>query len=79
MYSYSICTSLFEVVLGGARVVYRVCPGKESPCGLLSLSSMEQFVGMLRRLGRRGGEMWDGGSILCIFLRVGKKGVSGRS
>ena len=29
-------------------------------------------------LGRRGGEMGDGGSILCLVLRMGDSGVLGR-
>ena len=39
---------------------------------------MWQVVGMLC-LGRRGGEMGDGGFVLYLVLRMGDRGVSGRS
>jgi hypothetical protein len=62
---------LFQVVLGGTSVVYEVGPRKESLFGSLSGSSMEEVVGMFS-LGRRGGEMGDVFSILCIVLRIGE-------
>ena len=52
--------------------------GRESLSGSLSVSSMWQIVGMFC-LGRRGGEMGDGGYVLYITLRMGDCGVSGRS
>ncbi len=45
---------LFQVVLGGTRVVYEIGPRREFLSGSLSVSSMEQIVGMFC-LGRRGG------------------------
>jgi hypothetical protein len=39
---------------------------------------MEQVRGMFC-LGRRGGEMGDGGSVLYLGLRIGEYGVSSRS
>ena len=59
-------------------MVYEVGRGKESLFGSRSVSSMEQFVGMFC-LGRRGGEMRDGGSVLYLVLRIGEYGVSNRS
>jgi len=56
-----LVVSLFQVVFGGTCVVYEVGRGRESMSGSLSVSSMEQVVGMFC-LGRRGGEMGDGGS-----------------
>ena len=61
--------SVFQVVLGGACVVYEVGRGRESMAGSLSVSSMEQVVGMLC-LGSRVGEMGDGGSILSMVLHL---------
>ena len=52
-------------------MVYEVGPGKESLCWSLSVSSMEQVVGMVC-MGRRGVEMGDGGSVMCLTLRIGE-------
>ena len=65
---------LFHVVLGGTCVVYEVGRGRESLSGSLSVSFTEQVLGMFC-LGRRGGEMGDGGSVLYLVLRIGEYGV----
>ena len=55
--------SLFQVALGGTCVVYEVGRGRDSLFGSLSVSPMEQVVGMFY-MGMRGGEMGDGGSLM---------------
>jgi hypothetical protein len=59
-------------------VVYEVGRGRKSVSGSLSVSYMEQVVGLFC-LGRRGGEMGDGGYVLYLALRIGEYGRSGRS
>jgi hypothetical protein len=59
-------------------MVYAVGRGRKSMSGSLSVSSMEQAVGMFC-LGRRGGETGDGGSVLYLNLRIGEYGRSRRS
>jgi hypothetical protein len=59
-------------------VAYEVGRGRESLFGSLSVSSMWQVVGIFC-LGRRYGEMGDGGSILYLVLRMGDCGVLHRS
>ena len=59
-------------------MVYEVGRGRESPFGSLSVSSMEQVVGMFC-LGRRGGEMGDGGSAVHLVLRIGEYSVSDKN
>ena len=59
-------------------MVYEVGRGRESLSGSLSVSSMWQIVGM-SCLGRHGGEMGVGGSVLYIVLRMGDCGVWGKS
>ena len=59
-------------------MVYEVGRGKESLSVSLSVSSMEQVVGMFC-LRMRGGEMGDGGFVMYLVLRIGEYGVSGRS
>ena len=59
-------------------MVYGDGRGRESLSGSLSVSSMEQVVGMFC-LGRRGGEMMDGGCIMYLVLRICECNVSGRS
>ena len=73
-----LLVSLFHVVLGGTCVAYEAGRGRESLSGSLSVSSMWQVMGMFC-LGRRGGEMGDGGSVLYLVLRMGDCGVLGRS
>ena len=55
-------------------MVYEVGRGRESLSRSLSVSSMEQVVGMFC-LGRRGGDMGDGGFVLYLLLRIGESGV----
>jgi len=69
--------SLFHVELRGTKEVYDDKFGNESMDGSLSVSSMEQVVGV-RCLGNRGGEMGDGGFVFDFFLRIGKLRVSER-
>ena len=59
-------------------MVYGVGRGRESLSRSLSVSSMVQVVGMFC-LGRRVGEMGDGGSVLYLVLRIGEYDVLGRS
>ena len=73
-----LVVSLFHVVLGGTCVVYGAGRGMESLSGSILVSSMWQVVGMFC-LGRRGGEMGDGGCVLYLVLRRGDCDVSGRS
>ena len=63
--------SPFQIVLGGTSLVYEVDPEKKSMFGSLSVSCMEQVVGMFC-MERRGGEMGDGGTVLCLFVRIGE-------
>ena len=58
-------------------MVYKVCRGRESLSGSLSVSSLEQVVGMVF-LGWRGGEMGVGGYVFYLVLRIGEHGVSCR-
>jgi hypothetical protein len=73
-----LVVSLFQVVLGGTCAVYEVGRGRKSLSGSLSVSSMEQVVDIFC-LGRRGGDMWDGGSVLYLVLRIWECGMLGRS
>jgi hypothetical protein len=59
--------SLFHVELGCIKELYDVKLGNESFSRSLLVSSMEQVVGMYC-LGRRGGEIGDGGIVLNFFL-----------
>ena len=52
-------------------MVYEAGRGKDALRGSLSVSSMEQVVGMFF-VGRRGGEMGDGGSVLYRVLHKGE-------
>ena len=73
-----LVVTLFQVMFGGMCVAYEVGRGMESLSGSLSVSSMWQVVGMFC-LGKRGGEMGDGGSVLYLALPMGDHGVLGRS
>ena len=59
-------------------MVYEVGRGRESLFGSLSVSYMEQIMGMVC-LGRRGGKKRDGEFVLYIVWRIGESGVSGKS
>jgi hypothetical protein len=63
------CTPILLVVM-----VYEIVRGWETMFGSLSMSSMEQVVGMFC-LGRRGGDMGDGGYVLYLVLHIGECGV----
>ena len=77
MYSYSIGALLIPVSGGGAIVMYVVGFGKEFMSRSLSISSMVHVEGIMLCLGRRDGEMGDGGSALGDYVtRVGELNVS---
>ena len=60
-------------------MLYEIGRGRESLSRSLLVSYMEQVVGIFC-LGRHGGEMGDGGSVLYLLvLRIKEYGVSGRS
>jgi hypothetical protein len=68
-YSYFLVLCLFQVVLGGTIVMCAVSFGKESLSRSLSICSTVH-VDVMFCLGRRGGEMGDGGSVSRFFLEV---------
>jgi hypothetical protein len=67
MYCYSVGALLIPARAGGNNVVYAVGYGKESLAGSLLTSSMLHVEGMFC-IGRRGGEIGDGGSDLSLFV-----------
>ena len=50
-------------------MVYEVGRGRKSLSGSLTVSSIEQVLGMFC-LGRRGGDMGGGGCLLYLVLRI---------
>ena len=59
-------------------MAYEIGRRRKSLFGSLSVNSTKQVWGMFC-LGRRGGEMGDGGYVLYIILRIWDCGVSGES